>query len=598
MKQNAKRLSSALLGVCMLTAAIPAANAAQGHWAQKTMDSFAAAGYLSGGDGQYDPDSPMDRVHFAAMLNRIKGFDVKSGAIDQYADVPAATEENGWYRDELAAALAAGYLQGADGMLLPETPLPRYQAFVILSRLLGLSGANADQSVLDRFTDADQIPDWARGEVATMVQAGYVEGSGGALDPNAVINNASAAAMLERALDELKHTVVVNGTAYVFSTDAGALTGGVQIDGAGVSYAVKSGTPQSGTLYGTASLDFDEFYAGDVTSTDGFDAVTTATVSKHAIMGNMYTDWTADKEDGYRILGVANVNVAVDAEQYVKAAVLKAAGKLEGSGQGYEEAAQVALNRDASQAVSQYKTLRADGTYSATEWNVADTVTDATAALKTGSVWGDYEIDVTDPEGISYLRNTREDAGFPINSQLQGVILTARTVSGEERKVGLEYLQSTWVQPYEISFNVDSINTGNVHIAKWDNLAELSQLLGATVTEIAYIMPDSVYVYTFADGIYIKPALDAEITGSLGEGVFHLDGVPEALEDPQLTVTYTVVPEGSVRGKAYTLYSGAVADSVQLDMDVLAQAGEGGTYSAKVSSRNYADITVTIAAQP
>lgn len=85
--------------------------------------------------------------------------------------------------------------------------------------------------------------------------------------------------------------------------------------------------------------------------------------------------------------------------------------------------------------------------YSATQFNIADTVTNATAEPQTGTNWGDYQINVTDGATV-HLRNTREDEGFDIGGGIQGILL--ETNSG--LIVGMEHLQSIWVQPYEVSF--------------------------------------------------------------------------------------------------------------------------------------------------
>lgn len=252
-------------------------------------------------------------------------------------------------------------------------------------------------------------------------------------------------------------------------------------------------------VFGTATLTYAEFYSGDVSSTDNFDAVTSATTSKYEIMANMSTDFvdeTANAE-GYHITGVKNVNVAVPASELeAYQAVNDSFAPIEG------------------EAPTQYKTVKMEGNkavYSATQFNIADTVTDATAELQTGTSWGDYQINVTDGAKV-HLRNTREDEGFDIGGEIQGIIL--ETDSGFQ--VGMEHLQSIWVQPYEVSFNVLADNTHNTHISGFDNLPELSKLVGETVTKITYIMPDSAYVYEF-DGIYIKPLYEGIITATVSD---------------------------------------------------------------------------------
>ena len=71
-------------------------------------------------------------------------------------------------------------------------------------------------------------------------------------------------------------------------------------------------------VYGTATLTYAEFFSGDVSSTDSFDAVSSATTSKYEIMPNMDTDFVDEtaNADGYHITGVKNVNVAVSEADY------------------------------------------------------------------------------------------------------------------------------------------------------------------------------------------------------------------------------------------------------------------------------------------
>ena len=328
-------------------------------------------------------------------------------------------------------------------------------------------------------------------------------------------------------------------------------------------------------VYGTASLTYAEFYAGDVSSTEGYDAVSSATNTKYAIFKNAYTDFV-DAEtnaNGYHILGVQNVNVAV------AAADVEAYKGINPSFTLLEE------------EPTQYKVVTlSDGkaVYSATRFHEAERVTDATAEVQYGSNWGDYQISVTDPEGKAILRNGRED-NFPVNSSIQGIIL--ETESG--LKVGLEYLQSIWVQPGKLSFNVSKDNSHNTRIAKWDNLSELDKLEGETVRKISYIMPDGVYVYEF-EGIKLNPIYDGSVTAKLSadQSTLSFETMPEGLENASLTVTYTV---GSGRTAVRTVvYTGALAESVALNLAAIAEAGADGTFSAVISSDNYATMSVKI----
>ena len=296
-------------------------------------------------------------------------------------------------------------------------------------------------------------------------------------------------------------------------------------------------------------------------------------------MPNMHTDFVDEtaNADGYHITGVKNVNVAVSEEDYE---------------------AYLAYNPTfvptEGEAPAQYKVVTMEdgaAVYSETHFNVADTVTDATAELVTGGTWGDYQINVTDG-AATHLRNSREDE-FDINSQIQGIIL--ETASG--LKVGMEHMQSIWVQPYEVSFNVLEDNTHNTTIAAYDNLTELSKLVGETVIKITYIMPDAAYVYEF-DGIFIKPIYTEALTASVSPDYDAITlSVSDfgAFENGKLTVTYTL---GSGRSKEVTTLLETTltdgTDTYTLDVSALAGLDAGGTYGVIISSDTYADVTVAL----
>ena len=380
-------------------------------------------------------------------------------------------------------------------------------------------------------------------------------------------------------------SVSIAGSTYAYSSEA--LEGYTQIGNSGLYYKLNNGTGLSGTIYGTSNLTYKEFYSGDVSSTDSFDVVTTASTSKYSVLSNAWTDYekeSAEAAGGYHVKGVANVNVAVDSVLYIESAILKDANKE--LSKAYEEASDITLNENPTQAPSQYKTLQKDGSYVSNN-NTVTTVTDASATLATASTWGEYEISVTE-KSTKYLRTTRSDEGFSINSTIQGIIL--ETTDGY--KVGLEHLANIWVQPYKLSFNVNN-EAGTTGIAKSDNTAEFKKLVNKTINKITYVTPEGNYVYTFADGIFIKPAYSEEISGTFSDDMkaFTLNNLP-TVQNGTLTVTYTV---GAGHKKTpYTLYSGAIAKNVSLDLNAIPSDAEGGTYSVTISCDDYADIYVAI----
>ena len=203
----------------------------------------------------------------------------------------------------------------------------------------------------------------------------------------------------------------------------------------------------------------------------------------------------------------------------------------------------------------------------------------------------DYQLDIIE-NSTSYLKNTREDGDFAIDSNVQGVIL--ETESG--LKVGMEYLQSVWVQPYEISFNISADNTHNTHVS-YDNLTELDKLENQVIKYVTFINQNDTYVYEF-DGIYIKPVFrDADVTAEVKESeeTVAISNIPEGLENANVTVTY-IVGEGreSVRT---VVYEGVFDESIALDGNALKEAkqsGKEGSYTVVISSDNYANIAAKV----
>ena len=337
--------------------------------------------------------------------------------------------------------------------------------------------------------------------------------------------------------------------------------------------------PNAEYVYGTATLTYAEFYSGDVSNTDSYDAVSSATAKKYELFTNMNTDFVDEttNADGYNVLGVKNVNVAVRADQLDEYKSLNDSFAESGS------------------TPSQFKVVNVENgkaEYSATNFNVADTVTDADVELLTGTNWGDYQINVIE-KSTSYLRNTREDEGFAVSADVQGIIV--ETKSG--LKVGMEHLQSIWVQPYEISFNISADNSHNSHIS-YDNLTELDKLENESIVSVTFINQNDAYVYNF-DEVFVKPVYrDAKVTATVDEaaGTVALTGTPADLENAAVTVTY-VVGQGKEAVRT-VVYDGEALDAVTLDADALKEAkkdqAEEGNYTIVISSDNFANIAVEV----
>ena len=173
-----KRSLGGLLALCMLISLVPTALAAdrselEDHWASESLLYFADEGWLQGyKDGTYRPDSKISRAEFLTILNRVCGFtDRDDEAAKRFTDV----KETDWYFEQVSIALAAGYTNGTSATTMsPRAQITRQEAFTMIARVAGVS--DQDLSVLDKFSDADAIGNFAKPAIASLTAAGYVEG--------------------------------------------------------------------------------------------------------------------------------------------------------------------------------------------------------------------------------------------------------------------------------------------------------------------------------------------------------------------------------------------------------------------------------------
>lgn len=336
-----------------------------------------------------------------------------------------------------------------------------------------------------------------------------------------------------------------------------------------------------GTVYGTDSLTYAEFYSEDADSAADIDAVTSATTGKNNIFTN--ADSTDPVEgEGYQINGVKNVAVQVDGTQYAEAKVLEAAGALTTvKDNGYTNAATITLSEDATTAPAAYKPLNSDGSYGELQAETKATVDSANLQIETSSRWGDYLLKVieTDTENLRNDRNT----GWPVGENILGAIVTA-TKDGRTMNVGMKHLQNIWVQPYEIAFT----------LADSDQFAALE---GATVTQITYIVPEGIYVYNFDENNFIKPQYkDAALSASFNDEKTQvtITGLPDELEDVAINI---------YQNKGHGQKTMIATDKTPVDgvvtLDEGAQVDETVTYTVQITSSNYADLQTTVtAAEP
>ena len=414
-----------------------------------------------------------------------------------------------------------------------------------------------------------ELMDKTKGEVNNVDAV-----SGATYSSNAIkeaVKNALEDASEPEAIT-MKELSIAGKTYYYAISDAeapafqvnGQAVQATRIDGTNVYYYTSK--ELTGLLYGTASLSYAEFYEGDIADTSAYDAVSSATTEKNDIFTNADSTEPVAGE-GYQINGVKNVPVQVDAAQYVKAEILEAASVLSGQSEGYVNAAEITLNEAQTTAPAWYKTLNADGSYSAMVVSDAakTTVANATASLNTSSRWGDYliKVDHTDT--------------WPVDKDIMGIVVEAEK-DDQTVEVGLRHLENIWVKTYEFAFDAEGTT---------------ADLEGATIKKITYIVPEGVYEYTFERGIYVLPQYPEEVSLSAAfdetQKYVTITGLPGDLEN----VKVNIYNKG--HGQKNTIATDATPGSDgKVSLDDGASVASDVTYTVQISSSNYADLSTTV----
>ncbi len=166
------------------------------EWARKAIETMAAKGITSGtGDGTtFSPGLNITRADFIVLL--IKALGLTAEFTENFDDV----KPDAYYYNPVGIAKKLGITAGCGNNLFkPTESISRQDMMVLAARALekyqGLEAAETN-AVLERFTDRKEIAEYAVQSLATLIEAGLTEGSGGRLTPRANTTRAEAAAFL------------------------------------------------------------------------------------------------------------------------------------------------------------------------------------------------------------------------------------------------------------------------------------------------------------------------------------------------------------------------------------------------------------------
>ncbi|MDI3476860.1 MAG: mannan endo,4-beta-mannosidase [Thermoanaerobacterium sp.] len=164
------------------------------NWAKNDIENLKNYGIINGySDGTFKPQKEITRAEVVSILNRIFGFSTKSQ--HQFSDV----KPGAWYADQLLIARYAGYYSGfPDNISKADANITREDAITLLADVFNMNG-QGDLSSINKFKDASQISDYAKGAVNALsgIISGYEDGT---FKPKKTITRAEFCALLDRLI--------------------------------------------------------------------------------------------------------------------------------------------------------------------------------------------------------------------------------------------------------------------------------------------------------------------------------------------------------------------------------------------------------------
>lgn len=196
-------------------------------WSAKSLEQAIDDGLLNGSNGMIDAKGLLSRAQMAAIVSRAFGA-AKTASLDDYRDVlPSA-----WYYSDMGKAVKMGAFQGANGLLNPDAPITREEAFTVLARAFALEGGGS--ATLKDFVDGGTVSSWASESVAALVAGGYVNGANGMLNLKNNITRAEFAKVITGMAASYVGVEGVSGKTVegnVIVRESGASLSGMTING-------------------------------------------------------------------------------------------------------------------------------------------------------------------------------------------------------------------------------------------------------------------------------------------------------------------------------------------------------------------------------
>lgn len=181
----------------------PFADVAEDAWYYEAVRYVSGSGLMNGYSGnRFGPEDVLSRGQLTQLLYNLAGRpDLSNENLGYpFADVPG----DAWYADSVYWARLNGVVQGYSGETFgPEDPITREQLVTMLYRYLQSQGeAVSGGGDLSAYRDEGAVSGYARDAMEWACAGGLIQGTNGALNPQAAASRAEVAQLLHNLLEQ------------------------------------------------------------------------------------------------------------------------------------------------------------------------------------------------------------------------------------------------------------------------------------------------------------------------------------------------------------------------------------------------------------
>ncbi|HPU41538.1 MAG TPA: S-layer homology domain-containing protein, partial [Acetivibrio clariflavus] len=140
------------------------------------------------------------RADFTIMTVKALGFE--ADFTDNFSDV----KQDAYYYNSVGIAKKLEIVKGTGEFFNPEGNITRQDIMVIMLKALEAKGITYDKDGIDylaRYSDRNQISDYAKDAVAFLTKLGIVQGYDGKFNPKQYATRAEIAVILQNVLDKV-----------------------------------------------------------------------------------------------------------------------------------------------------------------------------------------------------------------------------------------------------------------------------------------------------------------------------------------------------------------------------------------------------------